>query len=102
MYETYAQDRAHIPVIQTPTPYRKNSYKHTAEEEDKPAGRNFMGTDPLGHALDPYRAGFRGKSKRLSARDRDMRIPNKTCLLLQQSDMCINCNAAQGCFFTMT
>ena len=65
MYETYSQDRAHILDIQTPAPC-KNSYKHMAEAEDKPAESNYMGTDLLEPALDPYRAGFRGKSKRLS------------------------------------
>ena len=65
MYETYSQDRAHILDIQTPAPC-KNSYKHMAEAEDKPAENNYMGTDLLEPALDPYRAGFRGKSKRLS------------------------------------
>ena len=68
MYETYSQDRAHIPDIQTPAPHHmtQESYKHTAEAEDKPTERNYTGTDPLEPALDPYRAGFRGKSKRLS------------------------------------
>ena len=68
MYDTYSQDPAHIPDIQTPdhTARCKNSYKHTAEAEDKPAESSYMGTDPLETVLDPYRAGFRGKSKRLS------------------------------------
>ena len=65
MYETYSQDRAHIPGTQTPHHITqcKNSYKHMAEAEDKPV----ESTDPLGPAHDPYRARFRGKSKRLSA-----------------------------------
>ena len=68
MYETYSQDRAHIPDIQTPAPHRTMQilYKHMAEAEDKPAESNYMGTNPLEPVLDPYRAGFRGKSKRLS------------------------------------
>ena len=69
MYETYSQDRAHIPGTQLPHHIArcKNSYKHTAQAEDRPAESNYTGTDPLGPAHDPYRAGFRGKSKRLSA-----------------------------------
>ena len=68
MYENYSQDRAHIPDIQTPALHRTTQelIKHMAEAEDKPAESNYMGTDLLEPALDPYRAGFRGKSKRLS------------------------------------
>ena len=67
VYETYSQDRAHIPAIQTPTPHSTMQELIQAEAEDKPTESNYMGTDPLEPALDPYRAGFRGKSKRLSA-----------------------------------
>ena len=45
----------------------KSSYKHTAEEEDKPAEKNSTGTDPLEPAHDPYRAGFKEKLKILNA-----------------------------------
>ena len=66
MYDTYSQDRAHIPDIQTPTPHR------TTQELIQAYGRGrgqahreqLHGTDPLEPVLDPYRAGFRGKSKR--------------------------------------
>ena len=44
----------------------KSSYKHTAEEEDKPAEKSFMGTDPLEPVHGPYRAGFKEKLKRLN------------------------------------
>ena len=70
MYDTYSQDPAYIPDIQTPAPHHtarcRNSYKHMAEAEEKPAESNYMCTNPLEPILDPYRAGFRGKSKRFS------------------------------------
>ena len=60
------------PIYQVPKPPHhiarcKNSYKHTAEAEDKPTESNYTDTDPLGPTHNPYRAGFRGKLKRLSA-----------------------------------
>ena len=69
MYDTYSQDQAHIPDIQTPTPHRmmQELIGHMAEAEDKPTESNYTGTNPLEPVLNPYRAGFRGKSKRLSA-----------------------------------
>ena len=67
IYETYGQTRDHVPAIQTPGPQRKSSYKHTAEEEDKPTEKSFMGTDPLEPVHGPYRAGFKEKLKRLNA-----------------------------------
>ena len=64
MYENYSQDQ----VLKPPHHIAqcKNSYKHMVEAEDKPAESNYMGTNPLGPTHNPYRAGFRGKSKRLS------------------------------------
>ena len=47
--------------------WHKSSYKHMAEEEDKPAEKSFMGTDPLEPIHGPYRAGFKEKLKRLNA-----------------------------------
>ena len=66
IYETYGQTRDHIPVIQTPRPHRMMQ-EHMAEEEDKPAEKSFMGTDPLEPIHDLYRAGFKEKLKRLNA-----------------------------------
>ena len=68
MYKTYSQDRAHIPGTQTPAPHRTTQelIQRMAEAEDKPVESNYTDTDPLGPAHDPYKAGYRGKSKRLS------------------------------------
>ena len=69
IYKTYGQTRDHVPAIQTPDHaiQCKSSYKHTAEEEDKPAEKSFTGTDPLEPVHGPYRAGFKEKLKRLNA-----------------------------------
>ena len=46
----------------------KSSYKHMAEEGDKPAEKSFTGTDPLEAVHGPYRGrGFKEKLKRLNA-----------------------------------
>ena len=42
------------------------------EEEDKPTGRSSKGIDPLEPVHDPYRAGFKERSEKLNACDRDM------------------------------
>ena len=79
VYDTYTQDQTHIPVIQIPTPHHmmQNLYTHVAEEEDKPAEINYMGTDPWGPTHDHYRAGLRGKSKKTECM-RHTRISTKT------------------------
>ena len=84
MYETYSQDRAHIPDIQTPAPHRTTQELIQAYGRGRGQARReqLHGHQPFGAHTDPYRAGFRGKSKRLSAWDRDTQIPNKTFSLL--------------------
>ena len=69
MYETYSQDRAHIPGTQTPAPHRMTQELIQAYNRGRGQARReqLHSTDPLGPTHDPYRAGFRGKSKRLSA-----------------------------------
>ena len=69
IYETYRQTRDHVPVTRTPDHVArcKSLYKHTAEEEDKPAEKSFTGTDHLEPVLGPDRAGFKEKLKRLNA-----------------------------------
>ena len=62
MYETYRIKPIYqISKLPHHIARHKNSNKHMAEAEDKPTESNYMGTDPLEPALDPYRAGFRGK-----------------------------------------
>ena len=58
----------------------RSSYKHTVEEEDKPAGKSSMGINPLEPIHDPYRAEFKERLRKLNACDRDMRVPNKNFL----------------------
>ena len=58
----------------------RSSYKHTVEEEDKPAGKSFMGIDPLEPIHDPYRAEFKERLRKPNACDRDMPVPNKNFL----------------------
>ena len=64
MYDTYSQDRAQTPDIQTPAPH------HTMQEliQVYGRGRGQAHREQLhGHQpFDPYRAGSRGKSKRLN------------------------------------
>ena len=69
IYETYGQTQDHVPVTRTPDHVTrcKSSYKHMAEEGDKPAEKSFTGTDPLEPIHGPYRAGFKEKLKRLNA-----------------------------------
>ena len=69
IYKTYGQTQNHVPVTQTPyhIARHKSSYKHTAEEGDKPTEKSFMGTNPLEPIHSPYRAGFKEKLKRLNA-----------------------------------
>ena len=82
MYQTYSQTQDHIPVNQTPRPH------HTTQEliqtynrgRGQAAGKSSTGIDPLEPAHDPYRAGFKERSGKLNACDRDMQIPNKTLL----------------------
>ena len=50
----------------------RSSYKHMAEEEDKPAGESSMGIIPLEPIHDPYRAEFKERSRKLNTCDRDM------------------------------
>ena len=67
MYKTYSQTRDHIPAKPPDHATRcKSSYKHTAEEKDKPAEDSSMGIDPLEPIHDPYRAGFKVKLRRLN------------------------------------
>ena len=70
MYDTYSQDGAHIPDIQTPAPHRMMQELIQAYGRGRGQAHtesNYMGTNPLEPVLDSYKAGFRGKSKRLSA-----------------------------------
>ena len=50
----------------------RSSYKHMAEEEDKPAGKSSMAIIPLEPIHDLYRAEFKERSRKLNACDRDM------------------------------
>ena len=52
------------------------------EEEDNPTGRSSMAIDPLEPVHDPYRAGFKERSGKLNACNKDMQIPNKTLSFL--------------------
>ena len=67
--ERYYRDRAHIPAIQTPAPHRMMQELIQAYGRGRGQARKeqLHGHQPLEPALNPYRAGFRGKSKRLSA-----------------------------------
>ena len=58
----------------------RSSYKHMVEEEDKPAGKSFMGINPLEPVHDPYRAEFKERLRKPNTCDRDMPVPNKNFL----------------------
>ena len=66
IYKTYGQT---YQLLEPPDHVArcKSSYKHTAEEGDKPAEKSFTGTDPLEPVHGPCRAGFKEKLKRLNA-----------------------------------
>ena len=66
----------------------RSSYKHSAEEEVKPAGKSSTGINPLEPIHDLHRAEFKERSRKLNACDRDMRVRNKI-FFLQQFDMSI-------------
>ena len=94
VYETYGLIQDHIPVNQAPGPCRTTQelYKHSAEEEVRPAGKSSTGTDPLEHEHDLCRAEYNVRSRKLNACDRDMRVCNK--FFVQQFDMSIVNDAA--------
>ena len=63
MYETTAKLKTTYQSSKPPDHAArcKSSYKHMAEEEDKPAEKSSMGINPLEPIHDPYRAGFKEK-----------------------------------------
>ena len=64
-YRTYGPTRDHIPVNQALdlVVQCRSSYKHSAEEEGKPAGKSSMGINPLEPVHDLYRAEFKERSR---------------------------------------
>ena len=79
MYQTYGQTRDHIPVNETPRPHRtiqEGRGRGQAHREE------LYGHQPFGALHDPYRVGFKERSEKLNACDRDMQIPKKTLSFL--------------------
>ena len=65
---------------------RRSSYKHSAEEEVRPAGKSSMGTDPLEPVHNLCRAEFKERSRKLNACDRDIRVRNN---FLYNNSICL-------------
>ena len=72
----------------------RSSYKHSAEEEVKPAGKSSMGIDPLEPVHNLYGAEFKERFGELNSCDRDVQVRNKNFFFVQQFDMSIVNDAA--------
>ena len=74
MYQTYSQTRDHIPVNQTPGPHRmmQELIQTYGRGRGQARREELHGHRPFGAVHDPYRAGFKERSGKLNACDRDM------------------------------
>ena len=78
VYKTYGPTRGHIPVNQAPRPHRTTQELIQTFSRGRGQARReeLHGHWPLEPVHDLYRAEFKERSRKLSACDRDTRVPN--------------------------